>query len=332
MVIMGALPDDVSMSRGPIEEFDELYGFVRATNIAQSGRPLLDRDFLEANLTMPAFDQADGMRFVRDDAGALIGVAWLDTRAPFVESYGRGFVSPHRLGEGIGSALLDWQLQTARERISLADEDVRIAIKLGIDPAHHPSVELVESRGFGPGRFFLEMRIDFDDRPTARPLPEGITYRPFDSEDVVPLVKSIDDAFRDHYGYVETPIEEETERFRRYMDQPSFDPTLVWIAYDRDQIAGSNICIGSFEDDDSVGYVANLAVGRPWRGRGLAKSMLGAAFEEFVRRGKKAATLHVDADSLTGATRLYESVGMREVFRSAVYQRELRAGRDIVQR
>lgn len=326
---MSELPPDLIMSPGPIGDFDELYEFVRAVNVAQSGRPLLDRNFLEANLTMPGFDQVDGMRFVRDRVGALLGLAWLDTRAPFVDSYGRGFVSPDRLGEGIGTALLDWQLETAGRRVALAEEGLRVKVKLGIDPAHRPSLDLVEAHGFSPGRFFLEMRIDFDHEPVARPLPEGIQYRPFDPEDVVPLVVSIDDAFRDHYGYVETPLEEEVERFRRYMEQASFDPSLVWVAYDGDEIAGSNICVGAFEDDESVGYVANVAVGRPWRGRGLAKSMLGAAFEEFVRRGKKAATLHVDADSLTGATRLYESVGMREVFRSAHYERELRPGRDI---
>jgi len=43
--------------------------------------------------------------------------------------------------------------------------------------------------------------------------------------------------------------------------------------------------------------------------------------------GKKTVSLRVAADSLTGATRLYESVGMRQVHCTAVYGLALRPGR-----
>ena len=41
--------------------------------------------------------------------------------------------------------------------------------------------------------------------------------------------------------------------------------------------------------------------------------MLLHSFGVFWRRGLKAVALGVDSESLTGATRLYESVGMRVV-------------------
>jgi ribosomal protein S18 acetylase RimI-like enzyme len=91
-------------------------------------------------------------------------------------------------------------------------------------------------------------------------------------------------------------------------------------------------CTGNHEGDDMVGYVQSLGVRKPWRGRGIARNLLLHAFGEFRRRGKRGAALDADAHSLTGATRLYESVGMREVHRNAVYVKELRSGEDLAVR
>ena len=49
---------------------------------------------------------------------------------------------------------------------------------------------------------------------------------------------------------------------------------------------------------------------RPWRGRGYGRDLLRHSFREFRRRGMRRATLGVDAANPTGATHLYESVGM----------------------
>ncbi len=58
------------------------------------------------------------------------------------------------------------------------------------------------------------------------------------------------------------------------------------------------------------GYVAALGVARPWRGKGLGRALLLRTFAEFYARGVPRVTLGVDAESPTGATKLYESVGM----------------------
>ena len=243
----------------------------------------------------------------------------------------RGVVAPDRLAEGIGSFLLEWELGRARSRIAEAPREARVSAKASVEPRHVPTVDLLSDNGFTADRYFLEMRIDFAD-PPPQPggLPDGLRLVGFDpDEDLERLFDAIDEAFRDHYGYVEGPRDEDLERFRRFLAIPSFDPSLVWMALDGDEIAGNAICLGEHEGDESVGYVANIAVRRPWRGRGLAKAMLAVCFAELAGRGKKAVALVVDADSLTGATRLYESVGMREVHRSAEYGLELRSGEDL---
>jgi mycothiol synthase len=59
----------------------------------------------------------------------------------------------------------------------------------------------------------------------------------------------------------------------------------------------------------------------------LGQALLLAAFNEFYRRGEKIVALSVDAASPTGATRLYESAGMRVYQKFTLYEMELRPGK-----
>jgi GNAT superfamily N-acetyltransferase len=70
-------------------------------------------------------------------------------------------------------------------------------------------------------------------------------------------------------------------------------------------------------------------VRRPWRHRGLARAILLASLGEFWRRGRPTVALGVDAQSLTGATRLYESVGMSVRERHDQVTKLLRDGTDL---
>jgi ribosomal protein S18 acetylase RimI-like enzyme len=67
-----------------------------------------------------------------------------------------------------------------------------------------------------------------------------------------------------------------------------------------------------------TGHVEVLGVRDGWRGRGVGRALLFTAFGELKRRGVAKAELGVDAESETGATRLYQGVGMR-TFRAAEF-------------
>jgi ribosomal protein S18 acetylase RimI-like enzyme len=60
---------------------------------------------------------------------------------------------------------------------------------------------------------------------------------------------------------------------------------------------------------------------RPWRRRGLGRALLLQAFAAFRERGLARAALGVDAESLTGANRLYESAGMHVAARFDIYEK-----------
>ena len=57
--------------------------------------------------------------------------------------------------------------------------------------------------------------------------------------------------------------------------------------------------------------------------RTVASAMLACAFDEFARRGYARAELGVDADSLTGANRLYEAAGMHVVRQTDFFEKTL---------
>jgi len=78
-----------------------------------------------------------------------------------------------------------------------------------------------------------------------------------------------------------------------------------------------------------IGWIGTLGVRRPWRKRGLGQALLLHSFGEFYKRGTKTIGLGVDAQNPTGATRLYQRVGMQAASEFITYEKELRAGREI---
>ena len=152
------------------------------------------------------------------------------------------------------------------------------------------------------------MLIEFDGPPTQPVWPEGFELRPFDVERDSERVWAADlDAFEDHWGFVRVNFDD----WQHWMATGErFDPELWFIAYDGDEIAGFSLCRPQESGDTDLGWVSVLGVRRPWRRRGLALALLQHSFGELYRRGKTRVGLGVDAESTTGALRLYERAGM----------------------
>ena len=77
-----------------------------------------------------------------------------------------------------------------------------------------------------------------------------------------------------------------------------------------------------------IGWIRTLGVRPPWRKRGLGEALLLHSFGEFYKRGTKTIGLGVDAQNPTGATRLYQKVGMVAVSEFVTYEKGLRSGRE----
>ncbi|MFN8375517.1 MAG: GNAT family N-acetyltransferase [Anaerolineae bacterium] len=182
-------------------------------------------------------------------------------------------------------------------------------------------------------RHNLRMVIDLNEPPAAAQFPEGITVRTMvRPDDDRAVLQTIRDSFRDHWGFVETPFEDELKDFKHYTDNDeNFDPSLQFLAMDGDKIVGVSLGAPRTSDDPKMGWVNTLGVVREWRRQGMALALLQHSFGEFYKRGLRKVGLGVDAQSLTGATKLYERAGMRPdpMRQYSNYEKELRAGKDL---
>jgi mycothiol synthase len=73
---------------------------------------------------------------------------------------------------------------------------------------------------------------------------------------------------------------------------------------------------------EGVAWARVLGVRSPWRRRGLGRALLLHAFAQSRLHGLVLAGLGVDAESLAGAHRLYESVGTHVAMRFDIYEKE----------
>lgn len=280
----------------------------------------------------PGFDPADDIRLVVAPDGTLAGYieVWTTVKPP-VHPWIWGRVHPHYNGLGIGSWLLTWAEQRAMRALDEIPADLRFAPRIGVYSQAKESQQFFKDFGYHYIRSSYRMMIHFEAPPPAPVWPEGLEIRSYNPEtDLEPVYLADQDAFRDHFGFVEMPLKEGLERFKHFMTgYEGFDASLWYIAWDGDEVAGICLCRPHSYDDPDLGFVNTLGVRRPWRKRGLGLAFLQHAFGEFYRRGKRKAGLGVDAENLTGALRLYERAGMHVHMQFDTFEKELRPGREI---
>jgi ribosomal protein S18 acetylase RimI-like enzyme len=216
-----------------------------------------------------------------------------------------GAVRPSAQGRGLGTRLLELV-----ERRFVEEGAARIlSWALAADGR---ASELFRGRGYREVRRFWEMAIDFEDEP-AQP---AVAIETFREEDAHAFHAANEEAFEDHW---EPHSEAFEEWWPRQRTRTNYDPALWFVIRDGDEVAA----IARNELRTGGGYVGSLGVRRPWRGRGYGRALLLHSFREFRRRGMTRATLGVDASNPTGATHLYESVGMHVETEEIVWERLL---------
>lgn len=245
---------------------------------------------------------------VQDEGG---GQLWAD-----------GYVHPEQWGRGLGTVLARLTERRARELVSNAPTGARVVLSNNVILSDAPARQILESSGYSLTRCFWRMGIELAAEPEAPAWPNGVAMRTFErGRDERRVFECVEEAFADHWGHVPRTFESWIAR----IDRPDFDPSLWLLAEEGNQLAGIALC----ERRPDGGWVNTLGVRRPWRRRGLGKALLRQAFGELYRRGMRSVGLGVDAQSLTGATRLYERAGMHITLEAARYEKELRPGVDL---
>ena len=205
--------------------------------------------------------------------------------------------------------LFDWVEARAREKGS--------RLLSGAWASNATLIRELERRDFRLVRTSNRMTIELHE-PRPDPVwPQGVEVRIFEPGDERVFYELHQETFRDSWE----PIEESYDEWAHWHLQPrAFVPDLWFLGVAGAEPVGFAIC-HSHPVDAELGWVRILGVRREWRRRGLGRGLLLHAFAEFRRRGMKRAALGVDAESLTGANRLYEQAGMYVAARFAIYEK-----------
>ena len=282
----------------------------------------------------PGWDLNSATRVVLSPQGQVVAYyeVW-DLNNPPVRMNVWGRIHPEHTGRGLGTRLLSWGIERARQALPRTPEEARVSVGVPVLSSLTDAGQFLEANGLKVVRNYLRMVIDLDEAPPEPQWPAGITVRSMlRHREERRVIQAQRDAFRDHWGYVETDFEENYQRWMKHLDEnPDFDPALWFIAEQDGQVAGISLCWKSIPGEPELGWVGTLGVLRPWRRQGLGLALLRHSFVELYKRGQRKVGLGVDATSLTGATRLYEKAGMRSDprYQMSFYELELRQGVDI---
>jgi len=262
-----------------------------------------------------AVELADWWR--ETDLGANSWVVEADSVAAYavVVPHGKtadidGFVHPAKTGAGLGS----WLLRQGEERAR--DLGFPAVLTWCLVPDADARA-LFERSGYREVRRFYRMLIEHEDVPLAAEWPEGFRVSTFEPADGRAFHAALDEAFAEEWNFVSQPFEHWAER---RLNVPEFDPTLLFIVRDGDEIAA---VLRGEADRGGAGWVGAIGVLPRWRQRGLGLALLRHAFGEFYRRGQTRVALGVDAQNPTGATSLYERAGMHIAYEAAAFEKEL---------
>ncbi len=283
-------------------------------NMHVSGEKRAKAELIAKIWESPNFDLKENARIIENENEEWLGYSavW-NTEKPHIENRIVIKILPDYLGTDIETVLDEWGAQKSISNISKAPKDAEVLISQSIFDSQKERIQSLKSNGFSEGRYFWRMGIDLDDSINKTDFPEGITVSTFsEKKNLMDIINCDRAAFKDHWGYVESPIDDEIKDWEHWIKtDPFHDPSFWFIAYSGDEIAGLSLCNNGSVQDKNVAYIDTVCVKKEFRKKGIAAALLRHSFSELKKAGRTKANLHVDAASLTGATKLYEGVGMK---------------------
>jgi mycothiol synthase len=257
----------------------------------------------------------DGL-VVLDQAGVVVAYATVMASPTFREAFAvylEGRVRPDLRGQGVGRALLAWQLDRGRALHAERHPEAPGALTVEV-PGGMASLEgLVRRAGLVAERWYREMQRPLTDLPEARAL-EGADLVPFtwDRDDEVRRAHNA--AFTRHHGSSER---DPAAWQALFTGQRGFRPELSRLAVEDGAVVGYVLAY-VYEADTAARGTREVVLGQigvlpQARGRGVATALIAAVLREAAQQDCHGAALGVDTENVTGALRLYEALGFRTV-------------------
>jgi mycothiol synthase len=287
------LPDGLTARTATPGDAHAIYRLIAACEQDLDGRVEIEPEDIVVDLARPGLDPARDTVLVHDPGGRLVG------RAQVVKVHrAEADVHPAVRGRGLGAELLAWTETRARGlgggRVAqtVTDND-------------RAAAALFKRSGYRPKDTAWILETVMDEAPSAPAPPPGIHIRPYAmGRDDKAAYRLIEDAFGEWPDRAPATFDEWAGLT---VARDSFRPELSPLAFDGDRLVGAALVLSTV--DPGEGQIYQVATHRDYRGRGIARTLLGEAFGGFYRAGCRTCVL--STNSFTGALPLYERVGMR---------------------
>lgn len=309
-------PEGFDVGRPSIDDLDGIWRLTQACDVAVLGFGDWSAGEVRERLESPRGPAVSHQWTVTDtgadgDNAQIVGWGWATDQSSGTIDVD-WYVEPS-LARNPYATVADWLVRAVLDDIDTRARDAgRASVRLeaGAYRQHTERVEELVALGFEHERTFFRMARPVDPLETLPTSATGISLRPGgDTEDERRVTHRIlDTAFADHFnhharGFVEWWTD---QRGHAGLDLSH------WRIAELDGVPVGACTVSDRYLDQNDGYIGSLGVLREARGRGVAKALLAEVFAFYRDAGRSRVLLHVDADSPTGATRLYESVGMTE--------------------
>lgn len=238
-----------------------------------------------------------------------------------------GGVHPAHRGLGLGRYLLGWQEQ--RGAAAHRERHPQVRGELQLSPYEHVTghCRLADRAGYAPVRWWNTMVRSSAAAPAAVPVPAGLTLRGYRDDDSDLVRRAHNAAFGEHWG----STEREPDEWRRWFTgSRAFRPDLSFVLLDGAEVVAYLLAYFYAADSAATGirevWIGQVGTARGWRGRGAARALFSRALAEFADAGFDRAVLGVDTENVTGALRLYESLGFTVENRRVSYVKPIGSG------
>jgi mycothiol synthase len=334
MIMKQRLPENLTIRSYRGEEdvpaITDLYNAAALVDGPEYGHT---EDEMRRTLTSPqAMPKKNAFLFEVDGQLVAYGRTQLEEGADESLFKSRGIVHPDWRRRGIGTRVMERIEQRIQQRLGEARNQA-VEVDAVSNLEHKGRQALFRKMGYRLVRYFFDMACPLREDGTILDLPtpaypEGIVVRTMaDHPDLHAVWQACDEAFRDHWGHTESTF----DQWQHWTSNPGYRPERWLVAWDVEKDVVAGVCLNGVELDHNQrvgrkeGWVHVLAVRRPYRKQGLGRALLLNGMAILQREGMEWAMLGVDTENLTGALRLYESLGFQSVERYAAFRKSLRS-------